>query len=185
MMRISIVVAAAVMASSCTRPNEGNTEADTANVAAPKEIGPKAAALPVDAKGFVAAIASGDAYEIESSKLALQKSSSPGVREMAQMLQREHTQSSAKLKSAAGALSIAVPPELDAEKQAMLDNLKAASGDAFGAEFLNQQRMAHAKTLMLIQNYQAAGDQESLKKFASGLQPMIEFHFDRLNATKK
>jgi putative membrane protein len=186
-MRVFAVPAiAALLLTGCNAPSESEVaNADAGNQAKPKAASTAPSALPTDAQGFVSALAAGDAYEIESSRLALQRSTSPGVNEMAQMLQREHLLSSAKLKAVAAGAGLKVPTTLDAEKQNLIDDLKAAQGPAFDQAFLGQQRMAHVKTLMIIQNYQAAGDNAALKQLAASLQPRIEFHIDRLNATLK
>ena len=180
----SIALLAALLASGCDR---GSPEANVANVAniAEERDPAKPAPLPGDAQGFVTALATGDLYALESSRMALQRQTSPGVNEMAQMLQREHTQSSARLKAAAPQAGLKVPAALDAEKQKLIDDLKAAQGADFDQTFLNQQRLQHAKTLMIIQNYQAVGDNPALKELAASLQKRIEFHIDRLNATLK
>ena len=180
----SIALLAALLASGCDR---GSPEANVANVAniADEPQPAKPAALPGDAQGFVTALATGDLYELESSRMALQRQTSPGVNEMAQMLQREHTQSSARLKGAAALAGLEVRGARDAEKQKLIEDLTAAHGPDFDQTFLNQQRLQHAKTLMIIQNYQAVGDNPALKELAASLQKRIEFHIDRLNATLK
>ena len=187
-MRVSgfLLLAALVATTGCDGRSESESaNADVGNQARPKAVSATPSALPTDAQGFVSALAAGDAYGIESSRLALQRSTSPGVNEMAQMLQREHSQPLARLKAIAAQAGLKLPATPDAEKQQMIDELKAAQGDAFGQKFLGQQRMAHVKTLMVIQNYQAAGDHAALKTFAASLQPRIEFHIDRLNATPR
>ena len=110
----SIALLAALLVSGCDR---GSPEANVANVTnvAEQPEPAKPAALPADAQGFVTALATGDLYELESSRMALQRQTSPGVNEMAQMLQREHTQSSARLKAAAAQAGLEVPAALDAE----------------------------------------------------------------------
>ncbi len=186
-MRLSVASAAiiaALLASGCDQGSPDANVANSANIAREPEAA-KPPPLPADAQGFVTALATGDLYEIESSRMALQRQTSPGVNEMAQMLEREHSQSSAQLKTAAAQAGLKVPAALNPEKQTLIDDLKAAQGAAFDQAFLNQQRLQHAKTLMIIQNYQAAGDNEALKQLAASLQKKIEFHLDRLNATLK
>lgn len=155
-------------------PVEANAGANEAAVAGP-------AALPTDAAGFVAAVGASDLYEIRSSALAREKAASADLRSFAQRLEREHRQSSARLRTAATAAGVGAEPALDAEGRAMLDQLGDASGSAFDQAYLDQQRLAHQKTLMLLQNYAGAGDSEPLKAFASQARSMIEGHADALN----
>ncbi|MEO7240112.1 MAG: DUF4142 domain-containing protein [Sphingomicrobium sp.] len=148
-----------------------------ANAAAP------ATALPSDAAGFAKAVAASDMFELESAKLALAKSPSADVKSIAQMLQREHSKSTADLKAAAGA--DAVTPALDADKQALLDQLKPLTGVAFERAFLIQQRTAHQKALAVLQNYGQSGDNPALKDFAGTAQHVVEGHIDALNQIAK
>lgn len=194
-MRVSALttVAAFALAVAACGSNEGadqvSTEAGAENDAAANAAlgtGMNAAApsaLPTDAAGFVNAMAASDLFELESAKFALEHGVSEQVKSLAQMLQREHSQSSADLKAAAAQANLTVTPALDAEKKAMIDALKAAHGADFDKAFLAQQRMAHQKALMLVQNYANSGDNDALKAFAAKVQPVIEFHSDRFNAT--
>ena len=142
-----------------------------------------ATVLPTDAAGFANAVAASDLYEIESSALAREKASSAELRSFAQRLEREHRASSDQLKQAAAGLTVS--PALDPEQQAMIDELKAASGAEFDGKYLGQQRLAHQKTLMLLQNYAGAGDNDSLKAFAEKARPMVEQHADMLNYMRR
>ena len=193
MRRIELAAAAAlVLAAAACNDGSGSggnvtTDADVTEDAAVDDAlgtGPAAPAstpLPVDAAGFANAVAASDLYEIESSKLAREKATSAELRSFAQMLQREHENSTAKLKSVAAAANAAPGPALDAEKQGMLDDLKGLSGSAFDRRYMAQQRTAHQKALMLLQNYQASGDSDALKTFAATAQKTVEEHLDRLN----
>ena len=140
--------------------------------------------MPTDAAGFASAVAASDLYEIESGKLAEEKATSAEIKSFAEKLQADHMKSTADLKAAASQSNVAVSPALDAEKQAMLDQLKAASGAEFDRMFIEQQKTAHQKALSLLQNYQTAGDNGALKGFASKVTPVVQAHLDHLNGMK-
>lgn len=186
------IIALSLAAAACSQGDDqvttsANAESEADNAAVNAALGGNApsAAMPTDAAGFANAVAASDMFELESAKLALAKSSDTDVKGIAQMLQRDHTQSTADLKSAASGAGITVTPALDAEKQGMLDALNAASGADFDKLFMNQQRTAHQKALMLLQNYSQSGDNDALKAFAAKVQPVIEHHMDRVNAIPK
>ena len=172
----------------CSGEGADTAEANTSGQVANEQANAAAAApsrMPTDAAGFVAAMAASDLYEIESSRLARQKAASADLRSFAQRLEREHGNSTAELKSVAAANGIqAAAPALDAGQQAMMDELRSASGAAFDSAYIQQQRMAHQMALMLIQNYRNGGDNAALKAFAAKAQPMIETHLDLLNYMK-
>ena len=143
------------------------------------------AAMPTDATSFANAVAASDMFEIESGKLAASRAASADVKSFAQTLQSDHSKSTADLKTAAQQAGITVGPALDAEKQGMLDQLKAAKGEDFDRLFIDQQTTAHQKALQLLQNYSTAGDNEALKAFATKATAVVQGHLDHVNGMKK
>ena len=143
------------------------------------------ATMPTDAAGFANMVAASDMYEIESGKLAADRAASADVKSFAAQLQTDHSKSTADLKAAAQGAGITVTPALDAEKQGMLDALKAAKGDDFDRLFIDQQTTAHQKALQLLQNYASAGDKDALKAFATKATAVVEGHLNHLNRIKK
>jgi putative membrane protein len=141
--------------------------------------------MPTDANGFATAVAATDLYEIESAKLAASKGTSTEVKELAGHLQTDHTRSTAELRTAASQAKVTVTPALDAEKQAMLDQLKAANGAEFDRLFLQQQKTAHQKALAVVQSYAQGGDAAPLKAFATKATGIIQGHIEHLNGIRQ
>jgi putative membrane protein len=168
--------------------NDVSTEANLAEDTALNEVlganQTASAATPTDAAGFASAVAASDLYEIESARLAAEKAAKAEVKSFAEHLKEDHEKSTAELKTAAGGANVTVSPKLDAEKQAMLDQLKAASGAEFDRLFVEQQKTAHQKTLALLQGYASAGDNEALKAFASKTSDVVKRHLDQVNTIK-
>ena len=186
----ALALAAAACNSSSEPANDLSTEPNLAADAAANDVlGANAAATdaatPTDANGFAAAVAATDLYEIESAKLAANKSASTEVKEFAGHLLTDHQKSTAELKAAASQGKVTVAPALDAEKQAMLDQLKAASGAEFDRLFLEQQKTAHGKALALLQSFAKAGDTEPLKAFARKASGVVEGHIEHLNGIRQ
>ncbi|RHW19187.1 DUF4142 domain-containing protein [Sphingomonas gilva] len=137
-----------------------------------------AMAMPMTAQAFADTAAASDAYEIASSKLAVDKAQSAELKSFAEQMVKDHTASTAKLKSAAG--SITPDPTMNAEQQANIDALEAASGAAFDTAYHTQQLAAHQKALAAMQGYATSGDDEALKTFASETAPVIQGHLTML-----
>jgi putative membrane protein len=135
-------------------------------------------AAPMTAQQFANTAAASDAYEIASSKLATEKAQAAELKSFAQQMVKDHTASTAKLKSAAG--SIKPDPTMNPEQQANIDALEAASGAAFDTAYRTQQLAAHQKALTALQGYAAAGDNEALKTFASETAPIVQGHLTML-----
>lgn len=146
--------------------------------------GDEAAAAPTDAAGFANAAAASDLYEIESARIAADKATNAEVKAFAEHVGADHEKSTAELKAAAGQANIAVAPKIDAEKQAMLDQLKAASGAEFDRLFVDQQKTAHQKALALLRNYASSGENAALKAFASKTATAVKGHLDHAESIK-
>jgi putative membrane protein len=144
-------------------------------------MAPDAAAAAISAADFAAQAAGSDLFEIESGKLAGQKAQNADVKAFAGMLVADHEEATADLKAAAakGQPAIAVTPVLDADQQANIQALRAASGADFDKLFLSQQILAHEKALGLVQGYASAGDVDALKQHASTAAGPIQKHLDR------
>lgn len=139
--------------------------------------GEAADALPTDAATYVVKAGSGDLWEIESSKALLAKSKSAQVRRFAEMMIKHHGQSTEKIKAAAAAARVAVPPpSLDAAQQKMLAEIQAANAEGIDMVYLAHQKEAHDAALALHSNFADNGDAESLKTAAREITPVVEAH---------
>lgn len=132
------------------------------------------------APGYATTAALSDMYEIESSRLALEKARSPEVKNFAQMMIDGHTKTTAELKSLVTSAGVTVTPPsaLDPRRQGMLDELRQASATDFDTAYLDQQTSAHGEALNLHQGYAQNGDNAQLKAFAAKTAPVVQGHLD-------
>jgi putative membrane protein len=136
---------------------------------------------PLAAPMYMTMAASGDQFEIQSSQLALQRSSNPEIRQFAQMLITDHSNMSAQMMAAAqGAGLTPPPPALSAEHAAMLQQLQAAPAASFDMAYRDAQVMAHQQALTLHQNYANGGDVPALRTVASSAVPIIQNHLNMI-----
>jgi putative membrane protein len=133
---------------------------------------------PEAAPAFVAMAASSDMYEIESSRLALQRSRDNMNRMHAEMMIRDHTNTSAQLKAAASSAGLGVPMQMLPMHQALLDQLSRSAN--FDATYRNQQIMSHRQTLALMENYARRGDVQQLRGVAAATVPVVRGHLDHM-----
>jgi putative membrane protein len=130
---------------------------------------------------YVGMAGAGDLYEIESSRLALEKSASDEVKTFAQMMIDNHTATTAEVKAAAEAAGLTPPaPALSPTQQTMLDNLRNLAAEEFDRAYLGQQANAHQTALNLHRTYAEAGDTEQLREVAAAAVPIIERHIAEL-----
>jgi putative membrane protein len=131
---------------------------------------------------FARMAASGDMFEIESSKLALSKAEDPQIKQFAQKLIDDHMASSKKLMSVADQKP---PAMLDRKHAVMLEKLKAASGKAFTQAFVSMQVQAHKEAIDLFERYSKQGDDAKLKAFATQTLPTLRAHLQDVERLQK
>lgn len=135
-----------------------------------------------DAATYVKKAGAGDLYEMQSSRLALEKSQDGEIRDFAQMMIRDHEQTTQAVKEAAREAEMTPPPPaLDARQQQMMAKLRSASAASFDRLYVEQQRKAHRMALDLHNSYSAHGDTPALRQAAASAVPVIQKHLDRLN----
>lgn len=122
----------------------------------------------------------GDAFEILSSELALERSGSDSIQQFAQLMIDDHSTSSSRLQELAGAMGTEAEFVAAPGHGLMLARLRQLEGDQFDVEYLSQQRMAHKAALV---NYSIAAElaeDEELARFASETAAVITEHLQLL-----
>ena len=180
-------------------------------VAAQTGMAPAGAAMgapmmaPMSGAQFRQMAMSSDAFEIESSRLALQRSRSPAVRRFAQMMVRDHSATTQALMGgapmaavpggpvgavvaapfqAAGAVAGAVvggpagapAMALDPRHAQMLNQLAGVRGRTFDAAYAQMQVMAHREAVGMFAAYAQAGNEPALRNFAAQVLPNLQHH---------
>jgi putative membrane protein len=135
--------------------------------------------------GFAKAAAVSDMYEIQSSKLAVQRSKSAEIKKFAQMMIDAHTMTSNQLKPLAMKANVELPTMLDDRRKSMMDNLTGASDADFDGRYLNQQTNAHQEALILFRGYAKDGDNAEVKQFAAATTPNIDMHLNMVKMLDK
>lgn len=136
---------------------------------------------------FVTEAAISDMFEIQSSQLALQKSSDQTTKSFANQMVTDHTKTSAELKSLIdnGAVKATLPNTLDHSHQNLLDNLNSSNGDDFTKQYDNDQVDGHKDAVDLFKRYAKGGDNDALKNWAATTLPTLQHHLDMTNNLKQ
>ena len=143
------------------------------------------AAMATDTDDFVKKAAIANQYEIETSKVALQRSASTDVKAFAQMIIDDHTKAGADFAAAAktgGIADAAIPTSLDEKHAKKLSKLNEEDAEDFDDEYLEEQEEAHEKAISLFKDYADDGDNASLKSFAAATVPTLQKHKDQVDA---
>jgi putative membrane protein len=140
---------------------------------------PPPAEAKTQAAAYVDAAGKSDMYEIESSRIAVQKSKTPAVKSFANMLIKHHQKTTAATMAAAKKAGMTPPPPApDAGISASLAELNAAAPADFDRVYLAQQIPAHQAALDLHQSYASGGDQAPLRASAKAAVPIVQQHID-------
>jgi putative membrane protein len=139
--------------------------------------GGMSAALATTSNDFVDAAAKGGINEIESSKLALEKSSATDVKQFAQQMVDDHTKANQELAALAKKLDIKVPDDatLTAQAKKMILEMR---DESFDKAYANNQVAAHEQTVELFKKEVASSDEAELKAFAEKTLPKLEHHLE-------
>ncbi len=153
-------------------------------------VGQVTAEMTSTTQGFVTAAATSDMYEVTAGKIAIQRASSPEVKEFAAQMVKAHTGTTAKLKSiiAANTINVTPPAHVDNRRQGMLDDLRGAKAADFDHRYVSQQIAAHKEADILMVGYAKDGDNAAVKDFAAATDKAVKMHLDmaeKLDASTK
>jgi|SRR3954470_11138750 len=127
---------------------------------------------------FVKKAAISDMFEVQSSKLALQKKADADTKPFAQKMTKDHTKTTNELKRLVrgGTVRAELPTTLDGEHQGKLDQLKGLSGQEFDRAYDQAQLEGHQKAVALFEQYAQGGDNPQLKTWAAKTLPHLKQH---------
>lgn len=135
------------------------------------------------APDFVKQAGASDLYEKTSSEMVLKTAKNAKVRDFANMMIRDHTKSTADVKAAATADGLKPgAPKLMPDQAKMIADLKAAKPADREKVYVQQQVMAHQKTLDLMQAYADGGDKPHLKGVAGKIAPVVQTHLTEVKS---
>src|SRR5688572_21221293 len=110
---------------------------------------------------FVTKASVSNLFEIESSKLALEKATDPKVKAVAQQMITDHTKAGENLKAAvqeAKLPSALIATALDDKHLEKMADLREETGEDFDEEYIDQQEDAHDKAVKLFKKYSEDGE---------------------------
>ena len=136
-------------------------------------------------KSFVEKAAISDMFEIEASKIALERSKVQPVKDFAQMMIDMHGATTAELGPLASAAGVSPPTALDNDHVAKLDELKNASLQDFDDKYIDQQTAAHSAALDLMKDYANNGKDTAIQAFAAKTAPAVDAHLLAVKALDK
>jgi putative membrane protein len=133
-------------------------------------------------------IAEANMAEVETGKIALDKSGSSEIKSFAQMMVDDHSKGLSDTKSLATAKGVELPDGPSVKHKAVALELKALKGDTFDSRYVKQAGVGdHETTLKLLQKTQAQAKDADLKALAGKMIPVVQGHLQHAQqlASKK
>ncbi|WP_439631430.1 DUF4142 domain-containing protein [Gemmata sp.] len=137
----------------------------------------KTDAKPITDAEFVIKAASGDMFELESSKLAKDAAKSDDVKKFAEHMITDHAKSSKELMEVATKSKLGLPTKMLDEHAKLLEKVKGAKGD-FDKAYMDAQLTAHKEAVVLYTNASKNAKDPGLKAFAEKTLPVIKGHYE-------
>jgi putative membrane protein len=141
-------------------------------------LGLAAQGLTGEEQKFVLKAAKSDETEISLSKLALQKSSDPQIKQFAEMMVTDHTKSTSMLKPIAMRHDVAIPENPGPANDAKYRMLEGKSGKAFDKAYIQTMVADHQSTLQAFQSASGQVQNPKLKEFITTVEPIVKHHLD-------
>ena len=135
-----------------------------------------------DPQQFADMASSSNMFEIESSRVALEKATSDEVKTFAQHMIDDHGKAGEDMKAAAQSDGITPADALQPAHQAKLDELSGLEGEAFDEAYVTAQVGAHDEAVALFEGFANSGEDSALKAFAANALPTLQQHREEIGA---
>ena len=137
-----------------------------------------------DDSKFAVKAADGGMMEVELSKLALTKSTSPEVKKLAKMMVDDHTAANNELKKLAGTKNISVPAAISTDRQEKLTDFMKKTGNDFDKDYTSYMVSDHKDDVDLFKKQAEKGKDAELKAWAAGKVATLEHHLQMAQTTE-
>ena len=134
---------------------------------------------------FILAAAQGGMTEVKLGELAAQKGVRDDVKAFGQLMVTDHSAINADLKALAAQKDVALPDNLDAKHQAMVDELADLTGAKFDDAYIAAMVKDHQMDVRDFTAESAATKDAEIKSFVDKAIPVVNGHLQRITAMKK
>lgn len=170
------VYAQSTGATSATQGSGSSAQTSTSGSSAAASKGSGSSVSKADQR-MMKNLAEANFAEIETGKLALQKSQNDQVKTYAQKMIDDHTQAQKELEQLAQQKGVTLPTETDMKHKAAAKALGALEGEKFDKMYMNQVGvMDHKNTHRLLTKAQKDSKDPDLKALAVKMTPTVDGH---------
>ncbi|WP_457282026.1 DUF4142 domain-containing protein [Polaromonas sp. P5_D5] len=179
--KLSSVALAAVAASALALVALPTT-AQTSTTAGTSTAADAGKLAPAD-KGMLDDLAQANIAEIESGKMALEKSQNAEIKKFAQQMIDDHNSALAEVQALARAKGATLPDGPGVMAKTKATAMKALSGNLFDTEYAKRAGVGdHEATIKLLNKIQKDAKDADLKALAGKMLPKVEAHLEMAKA---
>ncbi|MBP1884316.1 DUF4142 domain-containing protein [Sinorhizobium mexicanum] len=133
--------------------------------------------VPPKTEDFVKEVSMSDMFELESSKVAVERTDG-ATKAFAQQMIQDHQKTTAELKALidGGKVKAAPATAMSEDNQETLNELKGLQGAEFNEQYREDQVEAHEDAVDVFKRYAEEGDNPDLKAWAAKTLPALEHH---------
>lgn len=179
-----LLIAAPLVLASCNearRDNDSNLNEDRAEAAAEANTDKFAGKKQRDAN-FVEDVIETNYSEVKLAELASQKSRTPRVKQLAEMIKQDHTSSLNEIKTLAQAKAISVPVEESAGAREKIEDLAEKTDKEFDKAWCKEMKDVHDEAISKFEKRLEDTEDEELKAFINKTLPVLRKHHEQLEA---
>lgn len=134
---------------------------------------------------FVKEVSMNDMYEIETSRLALERADA-ATKTFAQQMMQDHQKTTSEVKQLldSGKVKAAATSAMSEDQNEALGKLKELQGAEFSDEYRDNQIDAHEDAVDIFGRYADSGDNPDLKAWAAKTLPVLKHHLEMARALK-
>jgi putative membrane protein len=125
---------------------------------------------------FLEQAAVGGMVEVEMGKIGQQKATMQGIKQFADVIEKDHAQANAELKTLAASKGFELPAELPASKKEHLADLNNSKGKDFDNYYVNMMVEDHITDIALFEGATKSPD-TAVAAFASKVLPVLQKHY--------
>lgn len=134
---------------------------------------------------WAVAVADMGMAEVEISKLALERASTPAVKQFAQTMVDDHSKANEELKTLAGQKNISLPAALSDKSQKKYNDLLEKTGKDFEDAYTDCMVKDHKDAVDKFKKEAEKGEDVDLKSWAAGKVATLENHLEMAKAAEK
>lgn len=134
---------------------------------------------------WAVAVADLGMMEVEASRLAIERATTPAVKQFAQSMIDDHSKANEELKGLASQKNISLPGVLSDKSQKKYNDLMEKTGKDFEDAYTDCMVKDHKEAVDKFKKQAEKGEDADLKSWAAGKVATLEHHLEMAKATEK